>query len=139
MVDISAGSTTGEPTDGAYQPCAQSRTSRGHHPGCWCRCSEVVLQEGEQLRLVVFARFQISQRVALVRVHLQLVRFVGTHQPIDQLRGVVEVHILINQSVDDEQTVISANEIEEEGNGVSVSSVAAAVCSLTYSSGNFWI
>lgn len=47
--------------------------------------SQVILEEGQKLRFVVFARLQVTQRVALVRVDLQLVRFVGLDQSVHEL------------------------------------------------------
>lgn len=49
----------------------------------------------------MFAGLQIPQRMPFLRVHLQLIGFIGFDQHIDELRCVKEVHILIDQSVDD--------------------------------------
>lgn len=71
---------------------------------------QVVLQERQQRGLVVFAGLQVAQRVSLGGIDLQLVRLVQPHQRIHQLRRVIKVHVLVDQSVDDQQTVLSARE-----------------------------
>lgn len=46
--------------------------------------SQMILQERKQFRFVVFTCFQVAQRVAFIRVNLQLVGFVGFDQTIHQ-------------------------------------------------------
>lgn len=68
---------------------------------------QIILQERQQCRFVVFAGFQIPQRMPFVRVYLQLVRFVELNEHVDQLRRVKEVHVLIDKTVNDEQPIVS--------------------------------
>lgn len=58
----------------------------------------------------MLAGFQIAQRVALVWVDLQLVGFVRLDQSIDELWCMEEVDIFVDQTVDDEQTVVPVDE-----------------------------
>lgn len=54
----------------------------------------------------MLAGLQVAQRVPLARVHLQLVRLVVLDQLVDQLRRVEEVHVLVDQAVDNQQSVV---------------------------------
>lgn len=92
----------------------------------------MVLQERQQGGLVVFARLQIAQRVPLRGVHLQLVGLIQAHQRVHQLRRVVKVHVLVDQAVDDQQSILPASK------RIIISSPSSQTITTTYSSGNLF-
>lgn len=56
----------------------------------------------------MFAGLHVPQRMPFARIDLQLIWLIGFDQQIDQVGRVVEVDILVDQTVDDQQAVISA-------------------------------
>lgn len=81
----------------------------------------------------MFTGIQIPQRMTFIRIHLQLVRFVGLNQMIDQLWRVEKMNIFVDQTVNYQQTIVPVN-VE-----IFVRQKNFFFNRSTYSSGNLWI
>lgn len=65
----------------------------------------MILQEGQQSCLVMLAGIQASQTVPLVRINLQLIRFADLHEGVNQLACVIEMYILVYETMNDQQSI----------------------------------
>lgn len=70
---------------------------------------QVILQERQQSCFVVFADFQVAQRMPFVWINLKLVRFVKFDEHVDQLGRMKEVHVIVDKAVNNKKSVVSAN------------------------------
>lgn len=72
-----------------------------------CFFLQIVSQEVEHERLKVFIGARVADAMPLVRIDLQLVWLLRFDERIDQDLRVFEVHILVNQAVDNQKAVFA--------------------------------
>lgn len=58
----------------------------------------------------MLAGVQTSQTVPLIGVNLQLIWFTDLHEGVDQLAGVIEMYILVYETMNNQQSILLIGE-----------------------------